>query len=66
MSANKHYSVNFDIYKFNQCIAKLRDEITYAKSEKKAVSNVLYRWKKAHGYSSKASLKVADISVEEI
>lgn len=66
MSSNKHYNVNFSIYKFDQCIAKLRDEITYARSEKKAVSNVLYRWKKTHGYSSKTSLKVTDISVEEI
>lgn len=66
MSSNKVYSVNFDIYRFENCVAKLRDEHTFARSQKKAVSNVLYRWKKARGYSNKTSLKVTNISVKEI
>ncbi len=60
------YSVTCNITQFDHILAKLHNEETTAESEKKAVNNILYRWKKRHGYKASAPIKVTNISVKEL
>lgn len=60
------YNVSGNIKHFDQIIAKIQNENTTAVSKKKAINNILYRFKKDHGYTSNAPIKLVDIRIEEI
>jgi hypothetical protein len=60
------YTVSGTVVKFNQVIDKIVHEETFAVSEKKAISNVLYRWKKEHGYTANSAIKLINIKIDEI
>lgn len=60
------YSISGNITQFGHVLAKLQNEETTAESEEKAINNILYRWKKKHGYKPTAPIKVTNISIRMI
>ena len=52
------YSYDGPVMKFDTCIQQSWSARTFAVSEKKARSNLVYRYKKEHGFTSNASIKL--------
>ena len=44
------------VMEFDRCIANKWKDFTYASSERKAISNLVYRYKKKHGKQSTAKI----------
>ena len=57
MSYNE-YSYDGPVREFDTCINLRWKASTYAPSEKKARSNLVYRYKKEHGKSANANIKL--------
>lgn len=55
----KCFLYNGPVMQFGRCIGKVQGMKTYAPTEKKALSNIAFNYKKQHGYTPSAKIELA-------
>lgn len=63
---NKHYIYKGPVLKFGVCIEQEWIAETWAPTEKKAMNNLIYRYKKAHDYVKSAKIELTGSITKEV